>query len=69
MDLKKIRREHCSKIEIVLTEKEEGEIKKQPKKRTDCHVRHFPDLPFGDITIEGIRIVKHCTQQQRKVQG
>jgi hypothetical protein len=33
------------------------------------HGRHFPDLPFGEITIEGTSIPKHCTtQQQRKVQ-
>jgi hypothetical protein len=29
--------------------------------RTCFHGRHFLDLPFGDITIEGISIVKHCT--------
>ena len=37
--------------------------------RTVIHVCHFPDLPFGEITIEGTSIPKHCTtQQQRKVQ-
>jgi len=37
--------------------------------RTVCHVRHLPDLPGGEITIEGNSIVTHCTtqQQQRKV--
>ena len=72
MGWKKKRREHCSKIELVLPQKEEGE-KKQPKKRpnlevggkksvrTFSHGRHFPDLPFGDITIEGSSTVKHCT--------
>jgi len=34
------------------------------------HARHFPDLPGGEITIEGSSTAKHCTtQQQRKVQG
>ena len=51
---------------------------KQPKKdlilerggkRTVLYKRHFPDLPFGEITIEGSSRLKHCTtQQQRKVQ-
>jgi len=26
-------------------------------------VRHFPDLPFGEITIEGTSIVKHCKRK------
>ena len=76
MGWKKKRREHCSKIELVLTQKEEGK-KKQPKKdpilerwrksvRTDLHGRHFPDLPFGEITIEGTSIVKHCTTAATK---
>ena len=34
--------------------------------RTSCHVRHFPDLPRGEITIEGISIVKHCTTATKK---
>jgi hypothetical protein len=53
--------------------KEEGK-KKQPKRdpilergeksvRTLTHVRHFPDLPGGEITIEVTSKVKHCTTQ------
>ena len=79
---KKKRREHCSKIELVLLPKEEGEIEAALKmtrswrgggksKRTLIHGRHFPDLPGGEITIEGNSTVKHCTTatKQRKVQG
>ena len=65
------RREHSAKIESVLPQKEE-EKKKQPKKdpilergggrvRTVIHARYFPDLPGGDITIEGTSTMKHCT--------
>jgi len=75
---KKEERAFCSKIELVPAQKEEGK-KKQPKidpilergksVRTLLHVRHFPDLPFGEVTIEGLSPLKHCTtQQQRKVQ-
>ena len=35
--------------------------------RTVLHGRHFPNLPFGEITIEGTSKFKHCTntaQQQ-----
>ena len=50
--------------------KEKGK-KKQPKKdpileregksvRTCMHGRHFPDLPFGEIAIEGTSFTKHC---------
>jgi hypothetical protein len=28
--------------------------------RTLIHVRHFADLPFGEITIEVTSTVKHC---------
>ena len=28
--------------------------------RTVTHVHHFPDLPFGEITIEGTSTHKHC---------
>ena len=28
---------------------------------TVSHVYHFPDLPGGEITIEGTSTVKHCT--------
>ena len=34
--------------------------------RTCCHVRHFPDLPFGEITIEGTSSEKHCTITTKK---
>jgi hypothetical protein len=34
------------------------------------HVPHFPNLPCGEITIEGTSFPKHCTtQHQRKVQN
>ena len=77
IDLKK-RREHCSKIKLVLPQKVHVEgKKKQPKKdhileregksvRTCIHVRHFPDLPGGEITIEGSRLLKHCTTATKK---
>jgi hypothetical protein len=67
------------KIESVLPQKEAGKRSNQKKDpmserggksvRTCKHVRHFPDLPGGEITIEGSSIGKHCTQRQRKVQG
>ena len=67
------------KIESVLPQKEAGKRSNQKKDpmserggksvRTCKHVRHFPDLPGGEITIEGRSIGKHCTHQQRKVQG
>jgi hypothetical protein len=34
--------------------------------RTVSHVRHFPDLPGGEITIEGSSTVKHCTTTTKK---
>ena len=34
--------------------------------RTSLHVLHFPDLPCGEITIEGTSIVKHCTTATKK---
>jgi hypothetical protein len=63
----------------VLPQKEEGK-KKHPKKdpilenwrrreksvRTSFHGRHLPDLPSGEITIEGTSIVKHCTTATKK---
>jgi hypothetical protein len=71
---KKKERALCSKIELVLPQKEDGKIEATKEGggksvRTVCHGRHFPDLPGREITIEGISISKHCTQQQRKVQG
>jgi hypothetical protein len=54
------------KMELVLPQKEEG---KKRRVRTSQHGRHFPDLPGGEITIEGNSILKHCiARQQRKVQ-
>jgi len=38
--------------------------------RTCSHFRHFPDLPGGKISIEGISTEKHCaTATKKKVQG
>ena len=34
--------------------------------RTLLHVRHFPDLPCGKITIEGSSTLKHCTHTATK---
>ena len=36
--------------------------------RTVCHVCHTPNLPCGEITIEGLSTTKHCTQQQQQKQ-
>jgi len=66
----------CSKLTLAGT-KEKGQRKSQKKTRswgksvrTGFHVRHFPDVPCGEITIEVTSSVKHCTtQQQRKFQG
>ena len=33
---------------------------------TFVHARHFPDLPGGEITIEGTSTVKHCTTHSNK---
>jgi len=30
------------------------------------HGHHFPDLPGGEITIEGISLPKHCTTATKK---
>ena len=76
MGLRKKRR-HCSKIELVLPQKEEGKLKSSQKRdpmlergwkseRTLIHGRHFPDLPGGEITIEGSSMVKHCTAATKK---
>ena len=47
--------------------REGGErFKKSVHVRTPPHVRHFPDLPSGEITIEGTGIVKHCTTAKKK---
>ena len=59
-------------------QKEEGK-KKQPKKRpegeggegeecirTVCHLRHFPDIPGGNITIECTGRLKHCNMRARQ---
>ena len=53
------------------------EIEEHPKKtrswrgekesvRTVVHVRHIPDLPCGEITIESTSLVKHCTTATKK---
>ena len=34
--------------------------------RTCVHVRHFPDLPGREITIEGTSLEKHCTTATTK---
>jgi hypothetical protein len=34
--------------------------------RTGCHGHHFPNLPGGEITIEGSSFVKHCTTATKK---
>ena len=34
--------------------------------RTLLHGCHFPDLPFGEISIEGSSTVKHCTTATTK---
>ena len=59
-------------------QKKEGK-KKQPKNRPDLgkgeksvhvrtsiHVRHFPDLPGGEITIEGNSTAEHCTTHSNR---
>ena len=66
---KKRRRAYCSKIELVLPQKEEGE---KEYVRTCIHVAHFSDVPGGEITIEGTSSMKHCTTHAAtkiKVQG
>ena len=66
--------QNCSKIKSVKAQKKE---KERSEKRYDlgeggkgvrtlCHVRHFPDLPGGEITIEGTSIGKHCTTATKK---
>jgi hypothetical protein len=40
--------------------------RRKKRVRTVIHVRHFPDLPCGEITIEVISIVKHCTAATTK---
>ena len=53
------------------------EIEEHPKKtrswrgekesvRTVVHVRHIPDLPCGEITIEVTSLFKHCTTAATK---
>ena len=34
--------------------------------RTFLHVRHFPNLPCGEITIEGLSPFKHCITTSKK---
>ena len=33
---------------------------------TPKHVEHVSNIPFGEITIEGTSIVKHCTTATKK---
>jgi hypothetical protein len=42
------------------------ETSKEGSIRTFFHGRHFPDLPCGEITIEGSSILKHCTTTTTK---
>ena len=53
--------------------KEKDAAKKKPdfgeggkSERTCIHGNHFPDLPCGEITIEGTSFVKHCTTATTK---
>ena len=61
-----------NRIGAATERKRKKETKKQPRKdpileregksvHTSIHVRHIPDLPGGEITIEGLSILKHCT--------
>ena len=34
--------------------------------RTSKHVRHSTNIPGGDINVEGISVVKHCTTPSTK---
>ena len=36
-------------------------VRKKESARTCIHARHCPDVPGGEITIEGISVEKHCT--------
>jgi hypothetical protein len=63
---------YCLNIKLVHRATKEGE-KRQPKKdpigksvRTSIHVRHSPDLPGGEITIEVTSTLKHCTTATKK---
>ena len=78
--MKKKRREHCSKIELVLPQKEEGKLRK-PKKIPDLaengervHILSFMVVTFPTCQVERSPLkapAKENTapQQQRKVQG
>jgi hypothetical protein len=56
-------------ISAATERRKKGATKKRPDRgeggakneRTVTHERHFPDLPCGEITIEGTSILKHCT--------
>ena len=76
---KKKRREHCTKIELVPAQKRKKgkrNIQKQDPilerggksvhVHTLLHARHFPDLPFGEITIEGTSFTEHYTTTTKK---
>jgi hypothetical protein len=66
-----------SKIELGPAQKEDGKKRSSQKKdpilekggksvHTCLHGRHFPNLPGGEITIEGTSSVKHCTTAATK---
>ena len=65
-----------TKIQVVSAKKRPN-LGEEKCVRTVSHVYHFPDLPCGEITIEGFGLSKHCTIQdtiqdtatQRKVNG
>ena len=64
--------ERRREIEAAKKRPDLGEGKKKCV-RTLCHVPdivqscHFPDVPLGEITIEGTSITKHCTTATKKI--
>ena len=49
------------------TARKDSILKREKKSVHTCfHGRHFPDLPGGEITIEGTSFVKHCTTAATK---
>ena len=66
--------QNCSKIKSVKAQKKEKERSEKrydlgeggKSVRTLCHVRHFPNLPGGEITIEGNSTGKHCITATKK---
>ena len=41
-------------------------LEREKSVRTIFHAHHFPDLPGGEITIEGTSISKHCTHSKKE---